>query len=102
MEIDFEAGNIALDLDVEIDDLLPAGAENKNIRLADLLAEQVDAPRGAGDGIGHGRIGDENIMRILRQIDDNSLVQPKLQPTMGIAAGLRDADQVFGIGTRLA
>ncbi len=46
------------------------------------LAEKVDAPRAAGDGVGHGRIRNENIVRIDRQIDDDRLLQTEFQAAM--------------------
>ena len=67
-----EAGDVALDLEIEADDLLAVGAEDEDVRLADRLAEEIDAARRAGHGIGHLRVGDENIMRIGRQIDDHA------------------------------
>ncbi len=100
LQIGFEAGDVALDFDIEADDLLAIASEDEDVRLADLLAEQIDAARRAGHGVGHRRIGDENIMRVLRQIDDERLVEAELEAAVSTGAGLRDPDDAFGFGMR--
>ncbi len=83
LDIGLQSGNVAFDLEVEAHDLLPIGAEDEDIGLADRLAEEIDAARGARHGIGHLRIGNENIMRIRRQVDHQRLVEPKFQRALG-------------------
>ncbi len=81
-----QAGDVALDPKVEARDLLAIGSEDEDVGFAHLLAEQIDAARGAGDGVGDGRVGDQNVVGILRQVDDERLVEAELD---ALGRGLR-------------
>ncbi len=78
-----KASDITLDLQIEADDLFAAGTKNEDIGLTDRLAEQIDTARCASDGIGHGRIGHEDVMGIHRQINDQRLVETELDALVG-------------------
>ena len=56
----------------------PFGAEHEDVGFADALAEQIDAACRACDRIGDRRIGDQYVVGIGRQIDDDRLVEAEL------------------------
>ena len=78
LQIIFQTGNVALDDEIETDDLLAVRTKDEDIRLAHALAEQIDAPRCARDSIGNGRVGDQDIISVGGQIDDHRLVEAEL------------------------
>ena len=77
-EIVLEAGNVALDGEIEADDLLAVRAEDEDVGFADALAEQIDAACRAGDRIGDRGIGDQYVVGVGRQVDDDRLVEAEL------------------------
>ena len=90
LQVVLEAGNVALDSEIEADDLLAVGAEDEDVGFADALAEQIDAACRACDRIGHGRIGDQYVVGIGRQIDHDRLVEAELDAlTLAVGADLR-------------
>ena len=90
LDVFLDAGGIALDGEVEADDLLAARAEDEDVGLADRLAEEIDAARRARHCVGDGRIGDEYVVGVGRQVDDDGLVQSELD-VLGCRHGA-DAD----------
>ena len=85
-EVFLEAGDVALDGEIEADDLLAVRAEDEDVGLADRLAEQVDAPRRARHRIGDGRVGDQDVVGVGRQVDDDRLVEAELD-ALALAVG---------------
>ena len=63
--------------------------------LADHLAEQIDPARRARHGVGHYRVGNEDVVCVRRQIDDQSLVQSKLDGAACARTGIGDPEQSF-------
>ena len=86
LQIVLEAGDVALDGEIEADDLLAVRAEDEDVGLADALAEQIDAACRARDRIGDGRVGDQYVVGIGRQIDDDRFVEAELD-ALALAVG---------------
>ena len=95
-QVVLQAGNIALNGDVETGDLLAIRPEDEDVRFAHLLAEEVDAPRRARDRIRHGGVGDENVVSVLWQVDHQRLVQSELDTLLGGRGA--DAGAAIGVG----
>ena len=74
---------IAFDGQVQADNLFAIRTEDEDVRLADRLAEQIDAPRGAGHRIDDRRVGDKNVVGIARQVDDHRFVEAELDALGG-------------------
>ncbi len=75
-----EPGNIALDCHVQADDLLPMGSEDEDVGLADSLAEKIDTTGSPRHRVSHAWVGDQNVVGVGRQIDNQGLVEAELQP----------------------
>src|ERR1700728_3459409 len=68
-----DAVEIAGDGDVEAGHLPAFDVEEEHIGLPDLAADNVGAARGADHGVGDGGIGDQHVLDIARQVDDDRL-----------------------------
>jgi len=64
---------IALHRDVIGTDLLALGVEEHDIGLSDADADDESALRRADDGIGDLGIGDQHVLGLARQVDDDGL-----------------------------
>ena len=76
-EIGLQPGYIAINLQVQIGDLFAILAENENIRIADILAKQVNAACRARDCVSDIRIGDQNVISVGRKLKHHRLVEAK-------------------------
>lgn len=70
---------IAFDPQVEIQDQLTVGVEEKRIGLADAHAHQIRPARCAHDGVDDSRIGDQDVSHIDRQMHDGGLGQRQVE-----------------------
>ena len=68
-------GDIALDTNVDRENLMALGVEKECVRLPGLLCKQEDPARCADDGIHHSRIGNKNVARIGVELHKRSLVE---------------------------
>ena len=59
--------------DIEAGDLATLRVEEEDVGLPDLDADHVDAARRAHDGIGDGRVGDQHVLDVGRQVDGDRL-----------------------------
>ncbi len=92
LQLGRKPAHVPLDLDIDRCDLLAILSEDEDIGLSDLLAEKIDAPRRARHSIGYRRIGDENVIGVLREIEDNRFVEAELDCLRTLlAANLDDA-----------
>ncbi len=71
-----DAIEIARDRDVVGRDLLSRGIEEDDVGLADRGADDVGALRRTHDGIGDLRVGDQNVLDVARQVDDDDFPMP--------------------------
>ena len=98
LQIVFQSRDIAFDRKVEAGNLFAVRAEHEDVRFTDLLAEKIYPARGAGYGVGHTGIGDQNVVGIARKVDDDRLVQPELDSLdVGRRCGLRAAVCRFSV-----
>jgi hypothetical protein len=100
-----QSAQIALDQDLEVEQLLAAGVEEEGVRLADLQTDHINAARGADDSVDDIGAGDQHIARIFGQFDDRSLVQRQQQLTRDRSAATGADDQRlrrFGARLRVA
>ena len=74
-----QGAHVTLDPDIQIEDQIALGIEEKRIGLTDRLTQQIGAGRRADHGVGHFRIGDQHIRSIDGQVDDRRLVERELQ-----------------------
>ena len=73
------AVEITFDRDVVGSDLLAIAIEKHHVGLAYRAADDVGPLRGANDGIGDLRIGDQHILHVARQVDDHGLADAERQ-----------------------
>ncbi len=78
-----QADQVAADLDVVGGDLSPLGIEEEDIGLADRNADQEGAAGRAHDGIGDGRIGDDDVTGVTRQFDGQRLADTERDGVAG-------------------
>ena len=78
LDVFLDAGGIALDREVEADDLLSIRPEDEDVGFANRFAEKIDAARGARDGVGDCGVGDKYVIGVGGQVDDDGFVQPEL------------------------
>src|SRR5690606_8808489 len=83
LQVLLQAGNVALDVEIETDDLFAIRAEYEDVGLADRLAEQVDAPGGARHGVGDGGVCDQYVVGVGWQVHDHRLVEAELDALAG-------------------
>ena len=84
------AVEIARDRDVVGGDLLAGGIEEHDIGLADGGADDVGALRRTHDGVGDLGIGDQHILDVARQVDDDRLADAERQEArVHLAIGAR-------------
>ena len=86
-----DAVEIARDRNVEAGHLLALGVEEENVGLAELDADDVGASRRADDGVGDLRIGDQHVLDVARQIDDDRFADAERHGVRADVAG-GDAD----------
>jgi hypothetical protein len=68
---------VPLDGEVIGGNLLAVGIEEHHVGLPDRLADNVGALRGADDGVGDLRIGDQHILDVARQVDHDRFADAK-------------------------
>src|SRR5690606_14757806 len=83
LQVLLQAGNVALDVEIETDDLFAIRTEHEDVGLADRLAEQVDAPGGARHGVGDGGVCDQYVVGVGWQVHDHRLVEAELDALAG-------------------
>lgn len=66
---------VLLDPNLEDEDLLAVGIEEKGVGAADLLADQVDPVRAVDDGVHEFGVGYDHVPQIAWQLDHNGLAQ---------------------------
>ena len=86
-----DAVEIARDGDVEAGRSACLGIEEEHVGLADRDADDVGAARGAHDGVGDLGIGDQHILDVARQVDDDRLADAERHRVRSDVAG-RDVD----------
>ena len=67
--------DVGLDADFDVGDLAAIGVEEEDVGLPELAADHVGAARRAHGGVGDCRVGDQDVARIGRQIDDRRLAE---------------------------
>jgi hypothetical protein len=88
---------VALHRDVIGGDLLAGGIEEHDVGLADRGADDVGALRRTDHGIGDLGIGDQHVLDVARQVDDDGFADAERQETrvaLTVGGGGRGADAV--------
>ncbi len=85
--------DIGLHTDFDVGDLAASRIEEEEIGLSKLAADHIRAACRADCGVGDLGIGDENVARICRQIDDRRLTEGENERggARSAAAAIRDA-----------
>ncbi|MNL01775.1 hypothetical protein D3C87_1222580 [compost metagenome] len=89
-DIGLKSGDVALYLQIEADDFPAAFTKNENVGLSHRFTEEIDTSGRAGHGIGKAGIGNENVVGIFRQVDNQRLVQAEVQAPANACAAFGD------------
>jgi len=85
--------DVALDPDVESQDLMAGAVEEEGVGLADLAGEQENAARRAHHRVHQFGIGDQHVARIGVELDDRRLVERQREAAMHRPAAGRNRHQ---------